>query len=125
AAAPDTVLAFGDSARPSGVNDRATDLRSELRPVADRALAAGHPVVVVTDGELTDPDATANLPAGSRIVVVSHANQSDAAVVALETPRAIVAGDTVTARITIAGGAAGSAAGTAALRMDGRELLRM
>lgn len=121
----DTLFAFGDSVRIGNGNGNPGDSRSELRPVADRALAAGHPVVVITDGELSDPDAATSLPAGSRLVVVGHASRPDAAVVAVEAPRAVVSGDTVTARITIAGGAAGSASGTAALRLDGREIVRM
>jgi hypothetical protein len=125
AAGADTVLLFGDSARAGSIESGPADRRSELRPVADRALAAGHPVVVVTDGELSDPDAASSLPAGSRLVVVARASQSDAAVMSLELPRAVVAGDTVAARITIASGAAGSSAGVASLRLDGRELMRM
>jgi hypothetical protein len=123
----DSTILFGDSARTASesANLRGSDRRSELRPVADRALASGHPVVVVTDGELSDPDAVGSLPAGSRLIVVPRSAQSDAAVVALEIPRALVAGDTVTARITIAGGPSGSAAGTAALSSDERELVRM
>src|SRR4051812_5449399 len=124
-AAADTTLFFGDSARIGAAPTRAKDVTSELRPVADRALASGHPVVVVTDGELADPDAAANLPAGSRLVVLARPSQSDAAVSALEVPRAVVAGDTITARITIASGAGGSGPGIAAVLVDGREVTRM
>jgi hypothetical protein len=124
-AAGDSLLAFGDSARRASGSESGSDRRSELRPVADRALAAGHPVVVVTDGELADPDAAASLPAGSRLVVLPRTGQIDAAVAALEVPRAVVAGDTAVARITITGGASGSAAGTATLRLDNRELVRI
>ena len=125
AAGADTMLFFGDSARSSSPDPRAADVRSELRPVADRAMAAGHPIVVVTDGELADGDAASNLPAGSRIVVLERPSQQDVAVTALEAPRAVVAGDTVGVRITVASGNAGSAAGVASLRLDGREILRM
>jgi hypothetical protein len=121
----DSLLAFGDSARPGASDLQAADPRSELRPVADRALAAGHPVVVVTDGELADPDAAAGLPAGSRLVVLPRARQVDVGVVAREVPRAVVSGDTVTARLTIVAGAAGGAAGTATVRLDNRDLARM
>src|SRR5690348_8957002 len=67
-AAGDSTLFFGDSARKASGSgsgsgsESASDRRSELRPVSDRALAAGHPVVVVTDGELSDPDAAGGLP---------------------------------------------------------------
>jgi hypothetical protein len=127
AAGGDSTLVFGDSARASkgSTSVGAFDRRSELRPVADRALAAGHPVVIITDGELSDPDAAGGLPAGSRLIVIPRSSQSDAAIVALEVPRAVVAGDTVMARITISGGAGGSAAGTAILRLDDRDVVRM
>ena len=125
----DSLLVFGDSARSAGASARtsgsAADRRSELRPVADRALAAGHPVIVITDGELADGEAAAGLPAGSRLIVLPRATRSDAAIVALDVPRAVVAGDTVTARLTIAGGSSGSAAGTATLRVDNRDIVRM
>jgi hypothetical protein len=123
--AAESTLVFGDSARPASAIAAPDDRRSELRPITDRALAAGHSVDVITDGELADPDAAAGLPAGSRIVVLARAQQPDAGIVSLELPRAVVAGDTVLARITIAGGAGGSAAGTAALRIDGRDIMRM
>jgi hypothetical protein len=125
AAAADTTLLFGDSARSGSAPPGPGDEKSELRPVADRALASGHPVVVVTDGELADPDAAANLPAGSRLVVLARASQGDVAISALEVPRAVVSGDTVTARITILAGAGGTAAGVASLRLDERQLVRM
>jgi hypothetical protein len=125
AVAPETTLVFGDSARAGRIDGIPTDTRSELRPVADRALAAGHPLVVVTDGELADPDVAASLPAGSRLVVLSRPGGSDAAVATLEAPRAVVSGDTVVARVTIMAGSAGSAAGTVALRLDDREMIRM
>src|SRR6478609_7415544 len=104
ASGADTTLFFGDSVRSGPSPDRPTDLRSELRPVADRALASGHPVVVATDGELADPDAAGNLPAGSRVVVVTRAAQRDVAISLVEVPRAVVSGDTVTARMTIVSG---------------------
>lgn len=125
AASAETTLVFGDSARVGALDIPANDRRSDLRPVADRALAAGRPVVVVTDGELADPDVAASLPAGSRVVVLQRPSQADAAVASLEAPRAVVSGDTAVARVTIVAGPAGSAAGTAALRIDGREVLRM
>lgn len=125
AAGVDSTLLFGDSTR-SGPTDRGpSDRRSELRPVADRALASGHPVVVVTDGELADPDAARGLPAGSRVVVVPRPGKSDAAIASLELPRAIVAGDTALARMVIVSGPAGSGAGVASVSLEGKELARI
>lgn len=125
AAAGDSVILFGDSARAGADDAKSLDRRSELRPAADRALAAGHPLVVITDGELADPDAASALPAGSRLVILARRVAPDAAVASLEIPRAVVSGDTILARLTIAAGASGSSAGVATLHMDGRELARM
>ncbi|HET9424303.1 MAG TPA: hypothetical protein VFO55_02945 [Gemmatimonadaceae bacterium] len=125
AASADTTLLFGDSARTGSIDGAGADRRSELRPVVDRALASGRPIVVVTDGELADPDAANNLPAGSRMVVLARGGASDAALATFELPRAVVSGDTVAARIVIVSGASGSAAGTVALRVDGRDVARI
>lgn len=125
AARADTTLLFGDSVRAGAIPANAADSRSDLRSVADRALASGHPVLVVTDGELGDPDAVATLPAGSRIIVMPRASQNDAAVSAVEIPRAVISGDTVAVRTVVVGGAAGSGAGTASIRVDGREVARV
>ena len=125
AASTDTTLLFGDSARPGSSDTETRDRRSDLRPVVDRALAAGHPVVVITDGEIADPEAASALSAGSRMVVVPRGTQRDVAIAAVDVPRAVVSGDTVSARITIVGGSSGSAAGVASLHLEGRELVRM
>jgi hypothetical protein len=122
----ESVLAFGDSTR--NVGDLSTltprDLKSELRPLADRAMAAGDPVVVITDGEATDPDAVSALPSGSRLVILHRAVTNDLAVLSVDLPRAVVSGDTVTAQVTLATGAEGSRNGTLAIRVDGRDIVR-
>jgi hypothetical protein len=78
----------------------------------------------VTDGELADPEALTALPAGSRIVVLERRTHVDAAVAAVEAPRAIVDGDTIEVRVTISAGAAGSPAGALTLSLDGRPFAR-
>jgi hypothetical protein len=117
----DTALLFGDSVR-VGVPASPTDVRSAVRPVVDLALAAGRPVVVITDGELDDPDALASLPAGSRIEVFPHAAAPDAAVTAFSAPRAVVDGDTIAVVVTVAAGATATQAGTLVVSLDGRPL---
>jgi len=111
-------LRFGDSVRVDPSVDAPIDRASRLRPVADRAAGSGRPVVVITDGELDDPDAIAALPRGSRTIVMPCAPVPDAAISTLEAPRALLAGDTVTARITVVAGGAGAAAGQVELRLD-------
>jgi hypothetical protein len=125
AARADSVFVFGDSVRAAGQTPTPHDQSSELRPAVERALGAGHPLVVVTDGELDDPDAARALPAGSRVVVLHRRTQRDAAVASIDVPRAVVSGDTVQATVTIAAGAAGAAAGTLDVSVADKSLARV
>jgi hypothetical protein len=122
AARADSIFLFGDSLRAGPVPARPADRASDADPVLQRALATGRPVVVVTDGELPLAAELRQLPAGSRVALVAHAPRPDAAVVALDVPRAVVAGDSVEARVTMAADGAGAGAGTAALLFDGHVL---
>jgi hypothetical protein len=113
-----TRLRFGDSVRADDSRGAPSDRASRLRSVADRAAGSGHPVVVVTDGELDDPDVLGSLPRGSRAIVLPCRAGPDLAIAALETPRTLLAGDTTTARLTLSAGAAGSPGGQLELRLD-------
>lgn len=99
------MLLWGDSARSGAAPTVPRDAATRALPLAERALAVGRPLVLITDGELDDPSTLASLPAGSRIDVIPHAPAIDAAVVALDAPRAVVAGDTMEVRVTIRAGA--------------------
>ena len=110
-------LRFGESVREASTGEPA-DRASALRPLADRAAGSGRPVIVVTDGELDDAELVASLPRGSRIVALPCAPRPDVAVSAFDVPRALLAGDTVTARITLVAGGAGGPAGRVDLRLD-------
>ncbi len=112
------VRRFGDSLRLDPSRQPPIDHASRVRDVVDAATGSGRPVVIVTDGEVDEPETLAGLPRGSRVVVVPRRERPDAAVAALDAPRALLAGDTVTARLTIAAGAAGSGAGRVELRLD-------
>jgi hypothetical protein len=101
AAPHDSLFLFGDSARIGDIPDRPADLASRARPAIERALAAGRPLTIVTDGELDDPAELPALPAGSRIDVIPRAPSPDLAVIALDVPRAAVGGDTVEVRATV------------------------
>ena len=81
------------------------DVATRALPLAERALAVGRPLVLITDGELDDPATLSSLPAGSRVEVLAHPPVIDAAVIALDAPRAVVAGDTLEARVTVRAGA--------------------
>ncbi|CAN5595216.1 hypothetical protein BH09GEM1_BH09GEM1_24540 [soil metagenome] len=112
------VRRFGDSLRASAASAPPTDHASSVRDVVDAATGSGRPVLIVTDGELDEPEILSGLPRGSRIIVIPHRDGPDAAVSTLESPHALLARDTVTARITIVSGAAGSGAGVVELRLD-------
>src|SRR5918992_1009482 len=125
AARGDSVFLFGDSLRPAeGTAGPPADLASRVAPAVERALGVGRPLTVVTDGEIADPEALNGLPAGSRVVVVPRAAQVDAALASIEAPRAIVDGDTIEVRVTVAAGAGGAPAGALTLTLDGRLLGR-
>lgn len=98
------VLLWGDSARSGAAPDVPRDGATRALPLAERALAVGRPLAIITDGELDDPTALASLPAGSRVEVLAHPPAVDAAVVALDAPRAVVAGDTIEMRVTVRAG---------------------
>ena len=118
-AGADSVFLFGDSVRRADTTSQPRDQASVLRPMVERALGAGHPLVVVTDGEIDDPDAAQVLPPGSRMIVLSHPPRRDAAVASIEAPRAVVSGDTAEIRVGIAAGALGSRPGVLALSLEG------
>src|SRR5439155_4189464 len=121
-AQPESVFVFGDSARRGDTLSSPRDLSSALRPMVERALGSGHPLTVITDGEIDDPDAVRSLPSGSRIIVLDRAARSDLAVSAIDVPRAVVSGDTVEARVAVVAGSVGARPGALTLSLEGRTL---
>lgn len=115
------VLRFGDSLR-GDTGDPPRDHASALRPAVDAAAARGRAVVVVTDGELDDPDVVDRLPAGSRLIVLPAPDRPDLAVAALEAPPALAVGDTARITVTVVSGAGGSAPATLALWLEARRV---
>ena len=122
AAPHDSLYLFGDSARVAVVPDRPSDLSSRARPAIERALAAGRPLTIITDGEIDDPAELPALPAGSRIEVIAHAPLTDLAVIALDAPRAAVGGDTVELRATVRAADRAPADPRLAFTLNGRPL---
>lgn len=123
----DSLLLFGDSLRLAGraipsAPLTSADRASRVRPAAERAMAAGRPLVIYTDGEIDDPDALRALPAGSRIVMREAALQSDAAVFDVRAPRVAAGGDTVEVRVTVGAGGGGAAAGMLHVELGGRRV---
>lgn len=122
AAGADSLLLFGDSVRSGRIPARPSDERTLARSLGERALGAGRPLVLVTDGELDDPDALPAFPAGSRIEVLAHRPARDLAIAALDAPRSAVSGDTVELRITLRVGDLPVPAGTLRVGAGGRPL---
>jgi len=121
-AGAESVFVFGDSVRRGSATAPPHDLSTQLRPAVERALGAGHPLVVITDGEIDDPDAARGLPAGSRIVVLAHPVHRDLAVSSIDVPRAVVSGDTIEARVGVVAGSGGARAGTLTVALEGRTI---
>lgn len=113
---------FGESLRVDASRNPPLDHASRLRNVVDAAAGAGRPAVVITDGELDEPEVLTSLPSGSRILVLPRVSGSDLAVSELEAPHALLAGDTVQAHVTLVAGPAGSGAGSVELRLDDTRL---
>jgi len=116
----DSLFLIGDSVRSGPAPGAPVDVRTRVRPAIERALAAGRPLVLVTDGEIDDPEAVAEMPAGSKVIVVPHATRPDGALATLDAPRAAVAGDTIEVRATLVAGAGGAPAGAVAISVAGR-----
>ncbi|HJU70140.1 MAG TPA: hypothetical protein VJ650_18030 [Gemmatimonadaceae bacterium] len=125
AAPHDSLYLFGDSARIGDIPEQPADRASRARPAIERALAAGRPLTIVTDGEIDDPGELPALPAGSRIEVVARAPSADLAVIALDAPRAVVGGDTVEVRATVRAAAQAPTNAQLTFALNGRTLVTL
>lgn len=114
----DRTFLFGDSARAGPVPAAPTDRASVVQPAVERTLASGRPLVVITDGEIADPEALVALPAGSRVVVVPRRSEPDAAIAMVDAPQAVVVGDTLEVRVDVTAGALGASRGTLRVTLD-------
>jgi len=90
------LLLFGGSTRQGAIPMIASDPASLVAPAVRRAVAAGKPIVIVTDGGLDDADVLQQAVAGSRVVVVPVPGAADRAVVDVSAPGEARVGDTVT-----------------------------
>ncbi len=115
------VVAVGESLRVApGASVRVPrDRASRVAGAADSAAAAGRALVLVSDGEVDDPEALARAPAGSRVLVLRPARAADAAVVDVDAPTDVAPGDTATVTVTVAADSAGAMPGRVGVRLDG------
>ena len=109
---------FGDSLRTETGRSAPGDRASRVRGVVDAATGSGRPVVIITDGELDEPQLLVGVPRGSRMVVIPRREGPDLGIATLDAAHALLAGDTLQVRVTLRAGAAGSAAGRVDLRLD-------
>ena len=122
----ESVWVFGDTVRPGDPAPGAapTDMASRVRPVVERTMATGRPVVLITDGEVQDSAVLDGLTSGSRVIVLSRPPHRDAALVTMDAPRAAVDGDSLSVRVTLAAAAEGAAPGFVTLQLDQQALGR-
>lgn len=120
------IIGVGDSLRELSGDRREAwrpeDGASRVRAAVDRAASQGRPLVLVTDGEIDDPEALAEAPAGSRLVPLARAARADVGIAALEAPTVATAGDTIKLTVTLASGPVATEAMAVHLRLDGGEV---
>ncbi len=115
----DTLLLVGDSLRSGKAPIAPADAATRTAPLVERAIGSGRPVVFITDGQVDDPERLAELPSGSRVVLIEGIPKRDAAITSMDTPSAVVSGDTIALLAVIAAGGAGAGAGTLDFTLDG------
>jgi hypothetical protein len=122
-AADNLVMLLGDSLREVDNGDLGrvvpADAASRIRPAIDRAAALGRPLLLVTDGEVDDPESLAEAPIGSLVKVPVREARQDVALSDLTVPSDASAGDTLQVAALIASGATTSGEGRLLLTLDG------
>lgn len=126
----ESTFVFGDSVRSGhgavggAASPPARDATTRVRPVVERSMAAGRPIVLITDGEAQDSSALDGLAAGSRVVVLPRPPQRDVAIATMDAPRAAVAGDSMAVRVTLAAAGGGGGQGEMVLQVGDATLGR-
>ena len=117
AAAGDSLLLFGDSARmATALPPRPGDQHSTLAPLVELVRDEPRRLVLVTDGELAD---AGPLPAGTRLTVLPAPPAPDIAVVGLAAPARVAPGDTVSLAATVRAGNGAVSAATVSIALAG------
>lgn len=123
------IVLTGDSLRDISAGDLASftpaDGASRVRPAVDRAASLGRSLVLVSDGEVDDPDALADAPPGSRLVRLRGTPRIDVAVADLALPTSATAGDTLQVAVTLAAGGIATPDGALVVRLDAAEFARV
>jgi hypothetical protein len=94
------VRFFGDER--SGADSLPNRGRSVLAPALAAAAASDRPVIVITDGEVDDAaDIPADLLARARVEVLPQVRARDVAVVSVDGPARVTAGDSLRYEVTV------------------------
>ena len=120
----DSLLLFGGMLRADSAPALPTDGASRVEPLVEAARALGRPVIVITDGRLSDGEQLADLPIGSAVVVHDGAPRTDLAVAAFDPPRAALIGDSLDLVVLLRAGSGGAGARGLSLTLGGRALGR-
>jgi hypothetical protein len=122
-AGSENIVLVGDSLREVAASDVAQllpdDANSRVRSAVDRASALGRPLLLLSDGEIDDPDALADAPPGSRTVVPARSAKRDLAIAELTVPSAATAGDTLQVAALLVAGGTGTTEGSLQVSIDG------
>lgn len=130
----DSLLLFGNAVRGASLRpERPRDPASRIGDVVELARAQGRPVIVVTDGQLDDPERLQELPQGSQVLLPAPETTPDLGIVPITPPSGALIGDTLEIGVLLrANGAASTTAGTAntsavsaralTLQLGGRDL---
>ncbi len=118
----DQLVFVGDSTRDVDASEFARvmpdDGASRIRPAVDRAAALGRPLILLTDGEVDDPEAMAEAPPGSAVRVLPRTARRDAALAEMTVSSSATAGDTLQVTMLVVAGGAGSVEGRVSVLLD-------
>lgn len=122
ALAGDSVLLAGDSARlvaRAEVPERPADARSSIASALELAQTIGRPAVLITDGEVDDPEIWQQAPPGSRRLTLARPAAVDVGLSSLEAPTIATGGDTIEVIVGVAAGTRASDAGILRVTLGG------
>ncbi len=87
-------------------------------------MAAGRPLILLTDGELDDPGAIRQLPSRSRDEASVRPDERDLAIVSMDAPRGAVVGDTIEVQVAVRAGALKSTGASLTIQLGGATVAR-
>lgn len=117
-----SLLLLGDSLREGSPAPEPSDRASRVAPAVERAIGAGRPLVLFTDGAVDDAGALDRLPRGSVVHAPPARDLLDGAPLAIDAPRAVVGGDTILVGVRVGAGSRALPGGVVRLLLDAAPL---